>query len=123
MKLARRVTELAESATLAVAARASKLRSEGIDVVSFAAGEPDFDTPAHVVQAGIAALEAGQTRYPKPASGIAAAKQAVCDKLARENGLTYTPDQVIITVTKASDRPLQVDVLPRWGIDNGRSCA
>ncbi len=97
MKLARRVTELAESATLAVTARAARMKADGIDVISFGAGEPDFDTPASIKDAGIGAIQAGQTRYGKPASGSPAAKQAVCTKFARENGLTYTPEQVIIT--------------------------
>ncbi len=97
MKLARRVLELAESATLAVSAKAARLKSEGIDVISFGAGEPDFDTPELIKASGICAIKEGQTRYPKPASGLIEAKQAVCQKLARENSLKYTPDQVIIT--------------------------
>ncbi len=97
MKLSRRVLELAESATLAVSAKAARLKAEGADVIGFGAGEPDFDTPVHIRQAGIAAIEAGQTRYSKPASGLPAAKQAVCTKLSRENQLRYAPEQVIIT--------------------------
>lgn len=97
MKLARRVLELAESATLAVTAKAARLKAEGADVIGFGAGEPDFDTPVHIRQAGIAAIEAGHTRYSKPASGLPAAKQAVCTKLSRENQLRYAPEQVIIT--------------------------
>lgn len=97
MKLAQRVTELAESATLAVTAKATAMKADGIDVISFAAGEPDFDTPAHIRRTCVAALDAGQTRYPKPASGIPPAKQAVCEKFARENDLKYKPNQVLIT--------------------------
>lgn len=97
MKLARRVLELAESATLAVTAKAARLKAEGADVIGFGAGEPDFDTPVHIRQAGIAAIEAGHTRYSKPTSGLPAAKQAVCTKLSRENQLRYAPEQVIIT--------------------------
>ena len=97
MILARRITELAESATLAVASKAAKMKSQGIDVIGFGAGEPDFTTPDHIKQACIDALQAGHTGYSKPTSGIAAAKQAVCDKLARENKLQYTPEQVLIT--------------------------
>ncbi len=88
---------MAESATLAVAAAAAKMKSDGIDVVSFGAGEPDFDTPASIRQAAGEALEAGHTRYCKPASGLVVAKNAVCQKLKRENDLTYDPGQVIIT--------------------------
>lgn len=97
MKLAQRVTSLAESATLAVSARAGRLRAEGVDIVAFGAGEPDFDTPEHIKRAGIEAIRRGHTSYSKPASGIPAAKQAVCTKLARDNDLRYKPEQVIIT--------------------------
>ena len=97
MKLSRRVTELVESATLAVSAKAARMKAEGVDVVSFGAGEPDFDTPAHIRQAAVAALDAGQTRYPNPASGLTVARKAVCDSLARDAKLRYSPEQVIIT--------------------------
>ncbi len=97
MRLARRVTELAESATLAVTAKAARMKAEGIDVIGFGAGEPDFDTPDHIKQAGIDAIKAGHTGYSKPASGLPVAKQAVCAKLARDNQLEYSPEQVIVT--------------------------
>lgn len=97
MKLARRVIELEESATLAVAGLAAKMKAQGIDVISFGAGEPDFDTPEHIRKAGIEAIQGGQTKYPKPAHGLPAVRQAVCDKLARYNKLQYAPEQVIIT--------------------------
>jgi aspartate aminotransferase len=97
MKLARRVMELEESATLAVSAKAARMKAEGVDVIGFGAGEPDFDTPIHIKRAGMDAIDAGQTKYAKPASGISVAKEAVCAKLARENQLTYAPQQVIIT--------------------------
>ena len=97
MRLSRRVMELVESATLAVSAKAARMKAEGVDVVSFGAGEPDFDTPAHIRQAAIEALNTGQTRYPSPASGLAVARKAVCESLARDAKLHYTPEQVIIT--------------------------
>ncbi len=97
MKLSRRVVELVESATLAVSAKAARMKAKGVDVVSFGAGEPDFDTPAHIRQAAIDALNAGQTKYPSPASGLAAARKAVCESLARDAKLRYSPEQVIIT--------------------------
>lgn len=97
MRLSRRVTELVESATLAVSAKAARMKAEGVDVVSFGAGEPDFDTPAHIRQAAIEALNAGQTRYPNPAYGLAVARKAVCESLARDANLRYSPEQVIIT--------------------------
>ena len=67
MKLAERVRNLAESATLAVTAKAARMRADGIDVISFGAGEPDFDTPSNIKKAAIAAIEAGHTKYSKPA--------------------------------------------------------
>ncbi len=97
MNLSQRVMALAESATLAVSAKAARMRAEGIDVIGFGAGEPDFDTPNHVKQAAYKAIEAGHTGYSKPASGLPSAKRAVCEKLARENDLQYAPEQVIIT--------------------------
>jgi aspartate aminotransferase len=95
MKLAQRVTSIAPSPTLAVNAKAAELRAKGVDIISFGVGEPDFDTPAHVRQAGIEAIEGGFTRYT-PADGIPELKQAVVDKFKRDNGLDYTTDQVII---------------------------
>lgn len=97
MKLSRRVEELQESATLAVSAKAARMQAEGVDVVSFGAGELDFPTPEHIKQAGIKAINSGHTSYPKPSSGLTVAKKAVCAKFARDNGLTYQPEQVIIT--------------------------
>jgi aspartate aminotransferase len=97
MKLSQRVQALAESATLAVTAKAAAMRAQGLDVLSFGAGEPDFDTPQNVKDAAVRALAAGQTKYSKPASGLAEAKAAVCTKLHRENGLSYEPAQVIVT--------------------------
>lgn len=98
MKLADRVLQLAESATLAVSAKAAAMQKQGINVVSFGAGEPDFPTPERIRNACKAALDAGHTTYAKPASGILPAKEAVCSKLKRENGLDYKPSQVLITV-------------------------
>lgn len=98
MKLSKRVQMLAESATLAVSAKAAAMKKQGIDVVGFGAGEPDFDTPVNVKEAGKKAIDAGQTKYATPASGILPAKEAVCSKLKRENNLTYEPEQVLITV-------------------------
>jgi len=98
VQIAQRIQLIDESATLAITARAAALKQQGHDVISFGAGEPDFDTPEHIKQAAIKALLAGQTKYPKPASGLAPAKEAVCAKLARENGLNYRPEQVVITV-------------------------
>ncbi|MCY3958219.1 MAG: pyridoxal phosphate-dependent aminotransferase [Chloroflexi bacterium] len=98
MRISQRVQDLAESGTIAVSNKVAALRAQGVDVISLGAGEPDFDTPAHVKQAADDALGRGETKYAKPASGVPELKQAVCNKLARENDLTYTPDQVIASV-------------------------
>ena len=98
MKVSQRIQDLAESGTIAVSNKVAALRAEGVDVVSLGAGEPDFDTPDHIKQAASAALDRGETKYAKPASGVAELKSAVIDKLARENNLTYAPDQIIATI-------------------------
>jgi aspartate aminotransferase len=98
VKVSQRIQDLAESGTIAVSNKVAALRAEGIDVVSLGAGEPDFDTPDHIKQAASAALDRGETKYAKPASGVAELKTAVIDKLARENNLTYAPDQIIATI-------------------------
>lgn len=88
---------MAESATLAVSAKAARMKAEGIDVVSFGAGEPDFDTPQHIKQAAIDALNAGKTKYPNPASGLAVTRKSICERLRKDHGLTYAPEQIIVT--------------------------
>ncbi len=97
MQISQRAQRMAESATMAVTGRAAQLRREGVDVVSFGAGEPDFDTPEHVKKAAIDALEGGQTGYAAPASGIVPLKTAIVHALARDAGLQYGPDQLIVT--------------------------
>jgi len=97
MQLANRLNDVAESITLAVTAKANALKKAGVDVVSYGAGEPDFDTPDFIKQAAIKALLAGKTKY-EPTPGTVEARQAICDKLKRENKLDYTPAQVIISV-------------------------
>ncbi len=96
MGLAGRVKKIKPSATLAVTAAAKAMRAQGIDVIGFGAGEPDFDTPDHIKKAAIKALESGFTKYTV-ASGIIELKQAVVDKFKRDNGLNYKTDQVIIS--------------------------
>ena len=81
------------SATLAADAKARALRAAGKDVISLAAGEPDFDTPDNIKEAAIKAIRAGKTKYTD-ADGIPELKQAICAKFERENGLRYTPSQV-----------------------------
>jgi len=94
--LAHRVSLIKESPTLAVMAKAGKLKREGRDVVILAAGEPDFDTPEHIKQAAIKAINDGKTKYT-PVGGIPELKQAVVDKFARENQIEYAPNQVCVS--------------------------
>ncbi len=91
-----RLTPVKPSASAAVSQAAKALKAEGHDVIDLGLGEPDFNTPAHIVEAAYQAAKAGQTRYP-PTGGTAEMKNAVLGKLARENNLTYTPDEVIVS--------------------------
>lgn len=83
------------SPTIAMTTLAGELKAQGKDVISLSAGEPDFDTPENIRAAGIAAINAGKTRYTAP-DGIPELKEAICAKFARENGLDYTPKQVSV---------------------------
>ena len=96
MELSKKAMSIKPSTTMAISSRAAEMMAAGVDVVSFGAGEPDFDTPAHIAQAGIDAIQNGQTRYT-PAAGTPELRQAVCDKLKRDNGLEYEPAQVVIS--------------------------
>lgn len=97
MQLANRLNDIAESITLAVTAKANALKKAGVDVVSFGAGEPDFDTPQMIKDAAIKALQAGKTKY-EPTPGTIEARKAISEKLKRENNLAYAPEQVIVSV-------------------------
>lgn len=97
MRLAHRTSRISPSATLAMDALAKRMQSEGIDVVGFGVGEPDFDTPENVKDAAIEAIRGGFTKYT-PAGGMPQLKAAVVQKLERDNGLVYDPAEVVITV-------------------------
>ena len=97
LTLAQRVTRIKPSPTLAVTAKAGELKAQGKDVLSLGAGEPDFDTPQHIKDAAHQAIRDGKTKYT-PVGGTPALKQAIIDKMARDNGLTYTPKQVLASV-------------------------
>lgn len=96
MVLSKKALSIKPSTTLAISSKATQLKAEGKDIVTFGVGEPDFDTPEHIRKAGIAAIENGETRYTASA-GTPALRQAVCDKLKKDNGLDYVPAQVIIS--------------------------
>ena len=95
-KISQRAASLTPSLTLAIDSKAKQMKAEGVDVVGFGAGEPDFDTPQHIKDACAKALAAGFTKYT-PAAGIPELRQAIADKHQRENGLTYKPSQIIVS--------------------------
>ena len=95
-RISSRAASLAPSLTLASDSKAKAMKAAGEDVVGFGAGEPDFDTPQHIKDACSKALAEGFTKYT-PSSGIPELRQAVADKFARDNGLTYKPSQIIVS--------------------------
>ena len=96
MKIAKRAKQISPSLTLEITAKAKKMKSDGIPVVSFAAGEPDFNTPDYIIEAGHKALEMGLTKYT-PAAGTAQLKTAICEKLKNDNALEYLPSQIVVS--------------------------
>src|SRR3569832_1845947 len=97
VQLSPRVQRIKPSPPLAITARAAALRAAGKDIIGLGAGEPDFDTPDHIKQAAIRAIESGFTKYTDVA-GTAELRRAVVAKFARENGLGYKPNQVLVSV-------------------------
>jgi aspartate aminotransferase len=96
MEISARAAQLTPSLTLAIDSKAKAMKAEGIDICGFGAGEPDFDTPEHIKEAAIAALQAGFTKYT-PSSGLPELRQAIADKFAADNGLEYRASQVIVS--------------------------
>lgn len=97
MQISQRAAALTGSATMAVSSKAAAMRRSGIDVVSFGQGEPDFDTPVPIKAVAKRAIDEGRTKYAQPGFGLVEAREAVCTKFRRDNGLTYDPAQVIMT--------------------------
>jgi len=96
MELSIKALSISPSSTLAIDAKAKKMKAEGIDIIGFGAGEPDFDTPAHIKEAAKKALDEGFTKYT-PASGTLELKQAICNKFKRDNGLDYKPSNIVVS--------------------------
>ena len=96
MELSRKASAIASSVTLAIDAKAKAMIAQGIDVVGFGAGEPDFDTPEYIREAAKRAIDTGKTRYT-PVAGTLTLRQAISDKLKRENGLAYDPSQIVVS--------------------------
>ncbi len=95
--VAKRLSLVKPSPTLAVSAKAAELKRKGVDIISLGAGEPDFDTPENIKLAAIAGIKQGATKYTN-VDGMPELKQAICEKFRRENGLDYLPEQVIVGV-------------------------
>ena len=96
MYISKKYSSISASPTLAIDSKFKQMKADGMNVVGFGAGEPDFDTPQFIKDAAIKAINDGMTKYT-PASGTIALKKAVCDKFKRHNNLDYTPDQIVIS--------------------------
>ena len=96
IELSARVRSIEPSATMAVTARAAELRAQGRDIIGLGQGEPDFDTPVHIKAAARKAIDAGDTKYTG-VDGTPALREAICRKLARDNGLGYEPNQIMVS--------------------------
>lgn len=97
MKISKRAQAVPTSATIAVNSRAKELKAQGLDVISFGAGEPDFDTPDYIKDAAVEAMKAGKTKYTA-AAGTIELRTAIAEKLQKDNGLEYSPDQIIVNI-------------------------
>ncbi len=95
-QLSQRIKQLGESATLKMAAKSREMKSQGIDVISFSLGEPDFDTPDYIKEAAKKAIDDGYTYYP-PVNGYIDLRQAICDKFKRDNDLYFEPEQIVVS--------------------------
>ena len=93
-ELSLRLQRLAPSATLAMSQKSSEMKARGIDVINMSVGEPDFNTPGHIKEAAKKAVDDNYSRY-SPVPGYPVLRQAIVDKLKRENGLDYTPGQIL----------------------------
>lgn len=96
IKLAQRLNRVTEPQTIRMAKLSRELKSQGIDIIDLSIGEPDFGTPAHICEAASRAMAEGFTKYP-PVAGFPELRQAICEKLLRENNLQYNPDQIIVS--------------------------
>ena len=95
-RVAKRMTTISPSLTLAISAKAKAMKQAGESVVSFGVGEPDFNTPEHIIEAAKSALDAGQTKYT-PSSGLLPLRKAIAEKFKKDNGLEYEPSQIIVS--------------------------
>ena len=96
MELSRKAQAIEASLTLAITAKAKEMKEKGIDVISFSAGEPDFNTPKNIINAAIKAMEDGNTKYTS-VNGILQLREAICKKFKDDNGLEYNPSQIVVS--------------------------
>lgn len=96
MEISDRAKNISPSLTLAITAKAKAMKAQGLDVVSFGAGEPDFNTPDYIIEAAKIALDKGMTKYT-PVAGTQQLREAICDKFKRDGGLTYAPEQIVVS--------------------------
>ncbi len=96
-QISQRISNLAESATLAMAAKAREYRAQGIEVIALSLGEPDFKTPAHICEGAKRAIDEGKYFSYPPVNGYLDLRQAICQKLERDNHISYTPDQIVVS--------------------------
>ena len=95
-RIANRMNAISPSLTLAISAKAKAMKQAGENVISFGVGEPDFNTPQHIIEAAKVALDNGQTKYT-PSSGMLSLRKAICEKFEKDNGLSYEPSQIIVS--------------------------
>jgi aspartate aminotransferase len=95
MKLANRVQSLTPSTTLAITAKAKELKAQGLDIIGLGAGEPDYNTPKHIIDAALLSMNEGQTKYT-PSAGLPKLKEAIAAKLKRDQGLEYKPSEIVV---------------------------
>ncbi|MDE6447634.1 MAG: aminotransferase class I/II-fold pyridoxal phosphate-dependent enzyme, partial [Muribaculaceae bacterium] len=93
--ISERIQKLAVSATLAMSQKSAELKAQGVDVINMSVGEPDFDTPDHIKEAAKRAIDENYSRYTAVA-GYPSLRKAICDKLQRENGITFAPEQIVV---------------------------
>lgn len=96
MNLSKKAKSISPSITLEITGKANELKAQGVNVMSFAAGEPDFNTPKNIIEAAIKAMDAGYTKYTKT-SGIVELRKAICKKLHQENNLNYSEEQIVVS--------------------------
>ena len=96
MNLSKKANSISPSITLEITGKANEIKAQGVNVMSFAAGEPDFNTPKNIIEAAIKAMDAGYTKYTKT-SGIVELRKAICKKLHQENNLNYSEEQIVVS--------------------------